>query len=89
MAPTLDNLPPLTSPLGLTAIALSCFVLVYLLERYLSVPYPPGMPLLREPEGAKRFSLKTRLAYYTDCAGLFHEAYNDVSSSLPLQVHNA
>lgn len=84
MAPTLQDLPPLTSPLGLGILALGSVVFLYLLERFvLSVPYPPGMPLVREPEGATRFSIRTRLAYYIDCKQLFHDAYNNVGS-IPL-----
>ncbi|EUC31121.1 hypothetical protein COCCADRAFT_102149 [Bipolaris zeicola 26-R-13] len=34
-----------------------------------------GLPLAGEPDGKKRFSLKTRLRYYYDCAALYTEAY--------------
>ena len=85
MAPTLEDLPALTSPLGLVILALGGLVLVYVLERFIvSVPYPPGMPLVREPEGARRFSIRTRLAYYLDCERLFKDAYNNVNLSNPL-----
>lgn len=52
---------------------------LYGLDALVSVPYPKGVPLLREPPGATRFSLKTRIAYYTDCAALYKEAYENVS----------
>ncbi|KAH7140293.1 cytochrome P450 [Dactylonectria estremocensis] len=77
MAPILlDHLPSLTSPLGIALIVSACFVLFYLTERFvLTIPYPPGVPLVGEPEGARRFSLRTRVAYYTNCEALFREAY--------------
>lgn len=37
-----------------------------------------GLPLAGEPDGKKRFSLKTRLRYYYDCAALYTEAYYKV-----------
>lgn len=81
MAPTLPyELPALTSPLGIGALFLGSLVLVYLAERFVfGQPMPSGIPLIREPEGARRFSLRTRLAYYTNCEALFREAYENVS----------
>lgn len=58
------------------------FVGLYSLNTLLSVPYPKGVPLLREPPGATRFSLKTRIAYYTDCASLYKEAWENVRDNL-------
>jgi hypothetical protein len=53
--------------------------LVYVIERFLvSTPYPPGIALIREGPDARRFSLRTRLAYYTDCKNLFQEAWDKV-----------
>ncbi|KAF4997932.1 hypothetical protein FDECE_11945 [Fusarium decemcellulare] len=78
MAPVLlDHLPSLMSPLGIASVAVVAFFVLYLVERLIHVPYPPGIPLIREPEGARRFSLRTRWAYLTDCRGLFREAYHD------------
>lgn len=57
------------------------FVGLYRLDALISVPYPKGVPLLREPPGATRFSLKTRLAYYTDCPSLYREAWENVSDN--------
>lgn len=52
-------------------------VAVLLLDRFVTgTPYPPDIPLIREPEGTRRFSLRTRLAYYIDCKGLFEEAWD-------------
>ncbi|KAF5021134.1 hypothetical protein F66182_6834 [Fusarium sp. NRRL 66182] len=77
MAPVfLDHLPSLTSPLGIVSVVGAVFVVLYLVEQLIHVPYPPGIPLIREPEGARRFSLRTRWAYHSDCQTLFHEAYH-------------
>ena len=55
-------------------------VTVYALERFVvSISYPPTIPLVGEKEGARRFSWRTRLRYYTDCKGLFREAWDNVS----------
>lgn len=66
------------SPLGMALILTLAIVVVYALNALLTGPYPKGVPLLREPAGATRFSLKTRFAYYTDCRSLFKEAYENV-----------
>lgn len=55
------------------------FIGLYSLNALVSVPYPKGVPLLREPPGATRFSFRTRIAYYTDCPSLYREAYENVS----------
>lgn len=79
MAPPDTSLPQMSSPLGL-ALALSMvFALLYIVNSYITAPYPKGVALLREPPGAKRFSWRTRLAYYTDCTTLYREAYHQVS----------
>ena len=79
MAPILNSLPELTSPIGLGATAFGLFVVLLLVEHFVwSLPYPPGMSLVREPEGATRFSVRTRLAYYFDCEGLYRDAYHNV-----------
>ncbi|KAL6354335.1 hypothetical protein LRP88_11664 [Fusarium phalaenopsidis] len=78
MAPLLpDQLPSLTSPLGIVLVVLVTISVLYFVENLIHVPYPPGIPLIREPEGARRFSLRTRYAYLTDCQALFREAYHD------------
>lgn len=79
MAPLLlDQLPSLTSPLGIVLAGSVTILVLYLVETLIHVPFPPGIPLIREPEGARRFSLRTRYAYLTDCQALFREAYHDV-----------
>lgn len=67
------------SPIGIALTSALVIICLYILDTLISVPYPKGVPLLREPPGARRFSLKTRLAYYSDCASLFQEAYENVS----------
>ncbi|KAM5343521.1 hypothetical protein ACJ41O_012058 [Fusarium nematophilum] len=78
MAPLLlEHLPSLTSPLGIALVASAGIVVLFLIERLINVPYPPGIPLIREREGARWFSLRTRFAYLTDCETLFQEAYHN------------
>ncbi|RGP76465.1 ent-kaurene oxidase [Fusarium sporotrichioides] len=72
----LARLPALTSPLGIASVAAILFIALYITEKLLSVPYPPGIPLIREPEGARRFSLRTRWQYLTNCQPMFYEAYH-------------
>ncbi|KAH7000529.1 cytochrome P450 [Ilyonectria destructans] len=88
MAPILlDHLPSLTSPLGITLIVSACFALFYVTESFiLTVPYPPSVPLVGEPEGALRFSLRTRVAYYTNCEALLREAYTKYAKKGKLVV---
>lgn len=55
-------------------------VTVYALERFVvSISYPPTIPLVGEKKGSRRFGWRTRLRYYTDCKGLFLEAWDNVS----------
>lgn len=64
-------------------------VLAQLVVGYFTqVSYPANLPRVREPAGATRFSLRTRLAYYTDCKALYNEAYETVTSPhYPLTFH--
>ncbi|KAJ3538649.1 hypothetical protein NM208_g5815 [Fusarium decemcellulare] len=49
-----------------------------LIEHFIfGIPYPPKIPLVREPVGARRFSIRTRLAFYIDCQNLFRDAYDN------------
>ena len=61
----------------------SLFILagVYMYRRFFMIHYPAELPRVGGL-GKAGFSLRTRLAYYTDCAGLFREAYERVSSSI-------
>jgi hypothetical protein len=66
---------------GLAVLASAALVGFYLINRFLfRVPYPKGMPLLREGPGATSFSWKTRMSYYSNCEGLFREAWEKVST---------
>jgi len=60
-------------------IVLLTFAVVYLYRRLFLIRYPADAPRVRDV-GKSRFSLRTRWAYYTDCANLLHEAYERVSS---------
>ncbi|CAN8102501.1 unnamed protein product [Discula destructiva] len=79
MALTEYLLPQWGDPLGVALTFTILTVVLCILNSIISVPYPKGVPLLREPPGATRFSLKTRLAYYLDCPSLFQEAYQNYS----------
>ncbi|PWY94780.1 cytochrome P450 [Aspergillus sclerotioniger CBS 115572] len=56
---------------GLLAIAVTIYKFVFAVSEYDNL----GLPLAGEPDGAKRFSLKSRLRYYYDCAALYTDAY--------------
>ncbi|KAF4986798.1 hypothetical protein FGRMN_10678 [Fusarium graminum] len=73
----LARLPKPTSPLGIALVVIVLLIGLIITESLISVPYPPEIPLIREPKGARRFSLRTRWAYLTDCHALFHEAYHE------------
>ncbi|KAM0248340.1 hypothetical protein ACHAP5_003511 [Fusarium lateritium] len=73
----LARLPTLTSPLAIISAVAVLFIALFITEKVINVPYPPDIPLIREPKGARRFSLRTRWAYLTDCKTLFHDAYHD------------
>ncbi|KAM0563067.1 hypothetical protein ACHAPJ_001912 [Fusarium lateritium] len=72
----LERLPSFKSPLGILSIAVAIFFVLYIVELFINVPYPPDIPLIRESKGTRRFSLRTRWAYLTDCEALFSEAYH-------------
>lgn len=67
-------------------LSVSTIVLIFITYfAYAHASCGGNIPRLREPSGKKHFSLKTRWAYYTDCAGLFNDAYNNVRlASFPL-----
>jgi hypothetical protein len=78
MAPV-PMLPEFGSPLGIGLIGFAVFAVLYVANSlFFSVPYPKGVPLIREPPGKTSFSWKTRLAYFTDCQSVFREAYQNV-----------
>uniref|UniRef100_A0A0D2XPE3 Cycloheximide-inducible protein CIP70 (Cytochrome P450 family) n=1 Tax=Fusarium oxysporum (strain Fo5176) TaxID=660025 RepID=A0A0D2XPE3_FUSOF len=53
----LARLPSLASPLGIASIVVIGVIAIYVIEKLIGVPYPPDIPLIREPKGARRFSL--------------------------------
>lgn len=79
-------LPRLSGSVGLVAVLLLLIALFLVINSLTSAPHPPGVPLIREPPGATRFSLRTRLAYYTDYQNILQEAYDDVCD-FPLLFH--
>jgi hypothetical protein len=79
MAPIVDRILALGT-FQVVALPLLIVVSVWAAILYVTrIRYPANLPLIREKEGATRFSLKTRLAYYTDCQNLLIEAYEKVS----------
>jgi hypothetical protein len=63
-------------PLLVSFAVLTSILIVY--QRFLTKRYPANLPLIYEPAGAKRFRLRTRLAFHTDCEKLFRDAYENV-----------
>ncbi|KPM43041.1 hypothetical protein AK830_g3501 [Neonectria ditissima] len=84
----LDYFPALTSLLGLGFAVAGFVVFAIVFDCFVAgVPYPKGVALVREPEGARRFSFRTRLAYYTDCKALYRDAYNNYGKKgLPVVI---
>ncbi|PGH15124.1 hypothetical protein AJ79_02650 [Helicocarpus griseus UAMH5409] len=63
-------------PLQKACLAITIFTAVILIHGWFSAVQYPNIP--RVCDGMKgRFSLRTRLAYFTDCQGLFREAYEN------------
>ncbi|GFF55814.1 ent-kaurene oxidase [Aspergillus udagawae] len=56
---------------GLLVVAVTLYKFVFAVSEYDNL----RLPLAGEPDGAKRFSLKSRLRYYYDCAALYTDAY--------------
>lgn len=82
MAPLAHFLPEPSSSAGIALIALGVVAILFVVEKlFFAQPLPKGVPFIREPPGATRFSLKTRWAYLTDCVSLHKEAYEKVSFS--------
>lgn len=79
MAPILEMLPELFSLSGIGLIVLASVLLTFIINKTVyKVPYPKNIPLIGEPEGARHFSVSTALRYYSDCSGLFRDAYDNV-----------
>ncbi|KAK3951082.1 cytochrome P450 [Pseudoneurospora amorphoporcata] len=63
---------------GIGLLSLGFVALLYVVEKkFFAQCLPKGVPFIREPLVATRFSLKTRWAYITDCANLHKEAYEN------------
>jgi hypothetical protein len=58
--------------------SLSLLLTVVVVAHFSTLRYPVEIPRIREREGKRYFSLRTRLAYYTDAKELFREAYEKV-----------
>ena len=81
MATLLDAAPILAT---FQILALCGFITTFIgfaILYFVAIHYPSNLPRVREPAGATRFTLKTRLAFLTDCKALFNEAYEKVSLS--------
>ena len=79
-----DKASGLSTASSIILIVLALICVVWIAERFVfGQPVPRGIPLLREPEGARYFSWRTRLTYYTNCKELFREAYHEVSEQIP------
>lgn len=81
MAALLQDLPISGNNAATAAAVLSIIAIVYMVYKAVSAvgEYDGlGLPLAGEPDGKKKFSLKTRLRYYYDCASLYTEAYHKV-----------
>ena len=83
-------IPGLASPLGIALVTAGVVIGLLTLQHLIfGVPYPEGVALIREPPGARRFSLRTRLAYYTDCRRLYDEAWHNVRLFSPSHTSRA
>jgi hypothetical protein len=63
-------------------ISFLLFLTVVVIAHFSTLRYPVEIPRVREREGKRYFSLRTRLAYYTDAKELFREAYEKVRSGI-------
>lgn len=79
MTKLIDILYDLTArQLGVVAVLLFLIATIAIRQKN-TIKYPSNLPRVGEPAGKTRFSLRTRLAWYTDCEKLYQEAYNTVS----------
>jgi hypothetical protein len=91
MAPLIAAmLPMLSNTAGLFCIATTGFILLYAVDQLLLAPRKPSPAVFAcEPEGKKSVSIQTRLAFYLNCVGLYHEAWERVSSPPLASPHRA
>ncbi|KAK0120174.1 hypothetical protein ONS95_011580 [Cadophora gregata] len=80
MASLVAHLPSTINYAALAAVA-GIFTVIFVLHRAVSssATYPKDLPLVGEPVGRRRFSLRTRWRYYSDCVSLYKEAYHNYS----------
>lgn len=79
MATLLDAVPTLDKFQILALCGFITALIGFSILYFVTIRYPSNLPRVREPPGATRFRLKTRLAFLTDCKALFNEAYEKVS----------
>jgi hypothetical protein len=79
MAPIKDRILGLGAFQTIALPLLIVFTVWAAILYFTRIRYPSNLPRIREKNGATGFSLKTRLAYYTDCQILYKEAYEKVS----------
>lgn len=81
MSPT-NALKPMLDAVGAIQTGVICTVIALILAGVIGnlsrLRYPADLPRIREPKGRTTFSLRTRLAYYTDAEALFRDAYLNV-----------
>ncbi|KAK3313121.1 cytochrome P450 [Apodospora peruviana] len=81
MAPISQLLPDLltsSGPLGIAVLGFAlCVLALYAVDQHvLSPSWPKGVAVLREPAGARRFSLRNRLAFHLDSISIHREAWD-------------
>lgn len=80
MATLVHSIPALSILQIITLLILLAVTVGITIRQIFTICYPANLPRVREEDKATRFSLKTRLAYYTDCKNIFREAYERVRS---------
>jgi len=81
MAPNLIFVKMILFPFSATSLLVATFSAAIIVVFYAQITtwrYPAAIARVREPAGKRTFSLRTRLAYYTDCRELFREAFEKV-----------
>jgi hypothetical protein len=78
MAPLATYLPNLGDYAKPAVFAGILAIVVILYQTFFATRYYANLPLVGEPAGRRWFSLRTRWRYYTDCASLYNEAYQNV-----------
>jgi hypothetical protein len=80
MLSIVDNMATYSILESFMATSLLIAIVVYASQRLSSIKYPAELPRVREVAGKTHFSLRTRLAYFTDCEALFREAYEKANN---------